>query len=74
MDWNGKPYHSLDYELKKQFGHKVYKLYSGISYRCCSGNFMLFNNGRKCIKSIVTKFYCTYNNTCNIYIYLRDII
>nr|WP_298542693.1 TIGR01212 family radical SAM protein [uncultured Lachnoclostridium sp.] len=26
MDWNGKPYHSLDYELKKQFGHKVYKL------------------------------------------------
>ena len=26
MDWNGKPYHSLDYELKKQFGQKVYKL------------------------------------------------
>lgn len=26
MDWNGKPYHSLDYELKKQFGHKVHKL------------------------------------------------
>lgn len=26
MDWNGKPYHSLDYELKQQFGQKVYKL------------------------------------------------
>ena len=26
MDWGGKPYHSLDYELKRQFEHKVYKL------------------------------------------------
>ena len=26
MDWNGKPYHSLDYELKRQFGRKIYKL------------------------------------------------
>ena len=26
MDWNGKPYHSLDYELRQQFGGKVYKL------------------------------------------------
>ena len=25
MDWNGKPYHSLDYELKKQFVHTIYK-------------------------------------------------
>lgn len=25
-DWGGKPYHSLDYELKKIFGKKVYKL------------------------------------------------
>lgn len=25
-EWNGKPYHSLDYELKKQFGQKIYKL------------------------------------------------
>ena len=24
-DWNGTPYHSLDYELKRQFGQKVYK-------------------------------------------------
>lgn len=26
MFWNEKPYHSLDYEMKKQFGQKVYKL------------------------------------------------
>ena len=26
MDWNGKPYHSLDWELKKRFGTKVYKI------------------------------------------------
>lgn len=25
-DWNGKPYHSLDYDLKQTFGTKVYKL------------------------------------------------
>lgn len=25
-DWNGKPYHSLDYELKRTFGRKLYKL------------------------------------------------
>ena len=26
MRWGEKPYHSLDYELKRQFGRKVYKL------------------------------------------------
>lgn len=26
MDWNGKPYHTLDYEMKKNFGVKVYKI------------------------------------------------
>lgn len=26
MNWNGKPYHSLDYALKQQFGTKVYKI------------------------------------------------
>lgn len=26
MDWNGKPYHTLDYEMKKAFGTKVYKI------------------------------------------------
>lgn len=25
-DWNGNPYHSLDYELKHTFGRKLYKL------------------------------------------------
>ena len=25
-NWNGKPYHSLDYMLKERFGEKVYKL------------------------------------------------
>ena len=26
MDWNGQPYHSLDYEMKRRFGTKVYKI------------------------------------------------
>lgn len=26
MNWEDKPYHSLDYELKKRFGEKIYKL------------------------------------------------
>lgn len=26
MDWNGKPYHSLDYEMRQLFGTKVYKI------------------------------------------------
>lgn len=26
MFWNDKPYHSLDYEMKQQFGTKVYKI------------------------------------------------
>lgn len=26
MNWNQKPYHSLDYELKRLFGRKLYKL------------------------------------------------
>ena len=26
MVWGDKPYHSLDYELKRQFGQKIYKL------------------------------------------------
>lgn len=26
MFWNDKPYHSLDYEMKKQYGQKIYKL------------------------------------------------
>lgn len=26
MFWNDKPYHSLDYEMKRQYGRKIYKL------------------------------------------------
>lgn len=26
MYWNEKPYHSLDYEMKQTYGHKIYKL------------------------------------------------
>jgi len=26
MNWNGKPYHSLDFMLKERFGDKIYKL------------------------------------------------
>lgn len=26
MNWNGKPYHSLDYMLRERFGEKVYKV------------------------------------------------
>lgn len=26
MDWNGKPYHSLDYEMRQTFSTKVYKI------------------------------------------------
>ena len=25
-NWNGKPYHALDYMLKERFGEKVYKV------------------------------------------------
>lgn len=33
-DWNGKPYHSLDYALKKQFGEKVYKAALNGGFTC----------------------------------------
>lgn len=26
MDWSGKPYHSLDHEMKQRFGSKIYKV------------------------------------------------
>ena len=26
MRWNDKPYHTLDYELKKTYGEKIYKI------------------------------------------------
>ena len=26
MNWNGSPYHTLDFEMKSRFGQKVYKI------------------------------------------------
>ena len=34
MRWNEKPYHSLDYELKKRFGEKVYRLTLNAGMSC----------------------------------------
>ena len=34
MLWNDKPYHSLDYEMKKQYGEKVYKLSINAGMTC----------------------------------------
>ena len=44
MEWNGKPYHSLDYELRQQFGRKIYKLSldGGMS---CPNRTALWNRG-----------------------------
>jgi len=33
-DWNGKPYHSLDYALKVEFGEKVYKAALNGGFTC----------------------------------------
>lgn len=33
-DWNGKPYHSLDYALKTEFGEKVYKAALNGGFTC----------------------------------------
>lgn len=33
-NWNGKPYHSLDYMLKKRFGEKVYKVTLNAGMTC----------------------------------------
>lgn len=44
-DWNGKPYHSLDYELKKQFGHKVYKISLDGGMTCPNRDGTLGNRG-----------------------------
>ena len=33
-NWNGKPYHSLDYELKSMFGEKVYKAALNGGFTC----------------------------------------
>ncbi|WP_077609407.1 TIGR01212 family radical SAM protein [Clostridium sp. Marseille-P2415] len=45
MFWNEKPYHSLDYEMKKQYGHKVYKLALDGGMTCPNRDGTLGNKG-----------------------------
>lgn len=45
MYWNEKPYHSLDYEMKMQFGRKVYKLSLDGGMTCPNRDGSLGNRG-----------------------------
>lgn len=45
MDWNGKPYHSLDYEMKRRFGTKVYKIALDGGMTCPNRDGTLGNGG-----------------------------
>ena len=45
MDWNQKPYHSLDYELKRRFGRKIYKLSLDVGMTCPNRDGTLGNRG-----------------------------
>lgn len=45
MLWNEKPYHSLDYEMKKQYGQKIYKLALDGGMTCPNRDGTLGNNG-----------------------------
>ena len=45
MEWNGKPYHSLDYELRQQFGQKIYKLSLDGGMTCPNRDGTLGNRG-----------------------------
>ena len=45
MDWNGKPYHTLDYEMKKNFGVKVYKIALDGGMTCPNRDGTLGNRG-----------------------------
>ncbi len=44
-DWNGKPYHSLDYALKIAFGEKVYKAALNGGFTCPNRDGKLGNRG-----------------------------
>lgn len=44
-NWNGKPYHSLDYALKEQFGEKVYKAALNGGFTCPNRDGKLGNRG-----------------------------
>jgi len=43
--WNGKPYHSLDYALKKAFGEKVYKAALNGGFTCPNRDGKIGNRG-----------------------------
>lgn len=45
MNWNGKPYHSLDYEMKQRFGTKVYKIALDGGMTCPNRDGTLGNRG-----------------------------
>lgn len=45
MEWNHKPYHSLDYELRRQFGRKLYKLSLDGGMTCPNRDGTLGNRG-----------------------------
>lgn len=44
-NWNGKPYHSLDYALKKAFGEKVYKAALNGGFTCPNRDGRMGNRG-----------------------------
>ncbi|MBQ8815105.1 MAG: TIGR01212 family radical SAM protein [Lachnospiraceae bacterium] len=44
-DWNGKPYHSLDYALREAFGEKVYKAALNGGFTCPNRDGKLGNRG-----------------------------
>ena len=44
-DWNGKPYHSLDYMLRERFGEKVYKVTLNGGMSCPNRDGTLGNRG-----------------------------
>lgn len=45
MYWNEKPYHSIDFEMKKQYGQKVYKLALDGGMTCPNRDGTLGNGG-----------------------------
>lgn len=45
MKWDGKPYHSLDFEMKRRFGEKVYRLALNGGMTCPNRDGTLGTNG-----------------------------
>ena len=49
-NWNGKPYHSLDYMLRETFGEKVYKVTLNGGMSCPNRDGKLGSRG--CISAV----------------------